>query len=299
MLRAATYAILAIGLALPPQPACAQSQNSDLHIGLLLDSEPRDTDSGSDLDFLREEIHKVLGAGRSVHFLPEHLRFGAERADYLSLANDPAVDLVIAVGPASAAMLAALGDLPKPTIAVGVLDVELQGMPLAEPGVSGVPNFTYVLGTHPMEGPGGVPPHPSFFPSGRHRQRDPERQAGFRGFLPTPRRPSGSRGGAGFLGTGSTPAGAGRLSRRGIPDDGVRAQSRGGRHPGRGPCRAQAAFLCHEPVSCGCGDHGLYGRPERPGPDRPQPRPDRRGSRPGGGAGGDARASATSTTSGC
>ena len=151
MLRAATYAILAIGLALPPQPACAQSQNSDLHIGLLLDSEPRDTDSGSDLGFLQEEIHKVLGAGRSVHFLPEHLRFGAERADYLSLAKDPAVDLVIAVGPASAAMLAALGDLPKPTIAVGVLDVELQRMPLAEPGVSGVPNFTYVLGTHPME----------------------------------------------------------------------------------------------------------------------------------------------------
>ncbi len=151
MLRTAIYAVLAIGLALALQPARAQSQDSDLHIGLLLDTAPRDTDSGSDLDFLRVEIHKVLGAGRSVHFLPEHLRFGAERADYLSLANDPAVDLVIAVGPASAAMLAALGDLPKPTIAVGVLDVELQRMPLAEPGVSGVPNFTYVLGTHPIE----------------------------------------------------------------------------------------------------------------------------------------------------
>ena len=150
MLRAAIYAILATSLALPPQPARAQSQDSDLHIGLLLDTAPSDTDSGSDLDFLQEEIHKVLGAGKSVHFLPEHLRFGAERADYLSLANDPAVDLVIAAGPASAAMLAALGDLPKPTIAVGILDVELQRMPLAEPGVSGVPNFTYVLGTHPI-----------------------------------------------------------------------------------------------------------------------------------------------------
>ena len=151
MLRTATYAVLAISLALPLQPACAQGENSDLHIGLLLDSAPREADSGSDLDFLREEIHKVLGAGRSVHFLPEHLRFGAGRADYLSLANDPAVDLIIAVGPASASMLAALGDLPKPTIAVGILDVELQGMPLAEPGVSGVPNFTYVLVTHPIE----------------------------------------------------------------------------------------------------------------------------------------------------
>ena len=151
MLRTAIYAALAIGPALPLQPACAQGENSDLRIGLLLDSAPRETDSGSDLDFLGEEIHKVLGAGRSVHFLPEHLRFGAGRAEYLSLANDPAVDLIIAVGPASAAMLAALGDLPKPTIAVGILDVELQGMPLVEPGVSGVPNFTYVLGTHAIE----------------------------------------------------------------------------------------------------------------------------------------------------
>ena len=151
MLRTATFTVLAISLVLPLPPACAQGENSDLHIGLLLDSAPSDTDSGSDLDFLREEIHKVLGAGRAVHFLPEHVRFGAGRADYLSLANDPGVDLIISVGPASASMLAALGDLPKPTIAVGILDVELQGMPLAEPGVSGVPNFTYVLVTHPIE----------------------------------------------------------------------------------------------------------------------------------------------------
>ena len=151
MLRTAVYAVLAIGLALPAPPASAQSENSDLYVGLLLDSRPRETDPGSGLALLQEEIHKVLGAGRTVHFLPEHLRFGAESADYLSLANDPAVDLVIAVGPANASMLAAQGSLPKPTIAVGILDVELQGMPLVEPGVSGVSNFTYVLSTHSIE----------------------------------------------------------------------------------------------------------------------------------------------------
>ena len=48
-------------------------------------------------------------------------------------------------------MLAAQGALPKPTIAVGILDVELQRMPLVEPGVSGVRNFTYVLSTHPIQ----------------------------------------------------------------------------------------------------------------------------------------------------
>ncbi len=152
MLRTAISAVLGIGLALPLPQACAQSEKKiDLHVGLLLDARPHETDSGSDLEFLRGEIHRVLGAERSVHFLPEHLRFGAGLAGYLSLANDPAVDLIISVGPASASMLAAQGGLPKPTIAVGILDVELQRMPLVDPGVSGVSDFTYVLSSHAIE----------------------------------------------------------------------------------------------------------------------------------------------------
>lgn len=148
MLGIAIAAVLFIGLVLPTH---AQIEKSDLYIGLLLDFGAEATDDDGELSLLQEEIHKVLGVDTSVHFLPEHMRFSAEHEDYLSLANDPAVDLIIAAGPASAAMLAAQGALPKPTIAVGILDVELQQMPLVEPGVSGVPNFTYVLSTHPIQ----------------------------------------------------------------------------------------------------------------------------------------------------
>ena len=148
MLGIAISAVLFMGLVLPTH---AQIEKSDLYIGLLLDFEAEATDDASELALLQEEIHKVLGVNKSVHFLPEHMRFSAEHEDYLSLANDPAVDLIIAAGPASAAMLAAQGNLPKPTIAVGILDVELQRMPLVEPGVSGVRNFTYVLSTHPIQ----------------------------------------------------------------------------------------------------------------------------------------------------
>ena len=148
MLGIAISAVLFMGLVLPTH---AQVEKSDLYIGLLLDFGAEATDAGSELALLQEEIHKVLGVDKSVHFLPEHMRFSAEHEDYLSLANDPAVDLIIAAGPASAAMLAAQGALPKPTIAVGILDVELQQMPLVEPGVSGVRNFTYVLSTHPIQ----------------------------------------------------------------------------------------------------------------------------------------------------
>ena len=148
MLGIAISAVLFMGLVLP---AHAQIEKSDLYIGLLLDFRAEATNAERDLALLQEEIHKVLGVDKSVHFLPEHLRFSADYEDYLSLANNPAVDLIIAAGPASAAMLAAQGALPKPTIAVGILDVELQRMPLVEPGVSGVRNFTYVLSTHPIQ----------------------------------------------------------------------------------------------------------------------------------------------------
>ena len=148
MLGIAISAVLVMGLVLPTH---AQIEKSDLYIGLLLDFGAEATDDDGELSLLQEEIHKVLGVDTSVHFLPEHMRFSAEHAHYLSLANDPAVDLIIAAGPASAAMLAAQGALPKPTIAVGILDVELQQMPLVEPGVSGVRNFTYVLSTHSIQ----------------------------------------------------------------------------------------------------------------------------------------------------
>ena len=132
-------------------PARSQISKSDLHIGLLLDFAAESPDAGQGLAHLKDEILKVLGIGKSVHFLPEHLRFSAGQAGYLSLVDDPVVDIIIAAGPASAAMLATQGDLPKPTIAVGILDRELQRMPMVEPGVSGVRNFTYVLSNHPIQ----------------------------------------------------------------------------------------------------------------------------------------------------
>ena len=168
MLGVAISAVLFMGLVLPTH---AQIEKSDLYIGLLLDFGAEATDDDGELPLLQEEIHKVLGVDRSVHFLPEHMRFSAEQADYLSLANDPAVDLIIAAGPASAAMLAAQGALPKPTIAVGILDVELQQMPLVETRRLRSAQF-YLRPQYPPnpKGPGGVPPHPSLCPPSRRRQ---------------------------------------------------------------------------------------------------------------------------------
>ena len=135
---------------LASQP-CAQIDKRDLYVGLLLDSRLEITGAERELALLKDEIRKVLGVNRTPRFLPSHRRFSAAYAEYLFLANDPSVDLIIAAGPAGATMLAARDSLPKPTIAVGILDVELQRMPLVDPGVSAVGNFTYVLGNHPIK----------------------------------------------------------------------------------------------------------------------------------------------------
>ena len=150
MLRIAIAVIVILVLMWTPCPAQAQIDKRDLHIGLLLDFSAPAIDTGNKLVYLKEEIHKVLGSEKSVYFTSEHIHFSAELADYLSLVNDAAVDMIIAVGPASAGILTAYGDFPKPTIAVGILDAEMQQIPLAGPGVSGIENFTYVLSTHPL-----------------------------------------------------------------------------------------------------------------------------------------------------
>ena len=133
-------------------PMQAQLEKSDIHIGLVLDFSNAQTRTPDELGLLQEEIQKVLSADKSIHFLPEHMRFTEGRkdrvlADYLSLASDPAVDLIIAAGAVSATVLAAQGALPKPTVVLGVLDSVLQKLPLTESGASGVDNFTYILST--------------------------------------------------------------------------------------------------------------------------------------------------------
>lgn len=143
-------AILVVVLFSQGAPALAQIEKKDIHIGLLIDFAPGAGDTDRALALLEDEIRMVVGPDRSARFLPEHQRYTIGRreqiaADYGSLAEDPLVDLIIAAGAVSSTMLAAQGPLPKPTVAVGIMDAEMQNMPLAEPGVSGVRNFTYVL----------------------------------------------------------------------------------------------------------------------------------------------------------
>lgn len=60
------------------------------------------------------------------------------------LYDDPEVDLIIGIGSITSVNLASRGDLPKPSIAIGIINPVFQEIPFTAKQTSGVDNFTYV-----------------------------------------------------------------------------------------------------------------------------------------------------------
>lgn len=134
----------------------AQIDKSDIYIGMLIDFVPDDTTNQDSFKRFQEEIQNVVGASKKVHFLPQHILFSQgsisrAMSDFQLLSGLNEVDIILAVGAVSATVAADWGIYPKPTVAVGVLDRELQLMPMTQEGTSGVPNFTYALSPRSMK----------------------------------------------------------------------------------------------------------------------------------------------------
>ncbi len=65
--------------------------------------------------------------------------------------RDPAVSIVVALGPVGSNLLASEGSPPKPAIAAAIIDAAWQGIPQRD-GTSGVPRLTYVDQSYPVGG---------------------------------------------------------------------------------------------------------------------------------------------------
>ncbi|MCP4458832.1 MAG: TolC family protein [Cytophagales bacterium] len=97
---------------------------------------------------LQEEIQKTLGASYQVIL---------EDNDIIRTAWDPNMaavsyetlsqrcDYIILLGMASTKAVLERNVFTKPTIALGIANVEVQGIPLNEDGASGISNFSYIL----------------------------------------------------------------------------------------------------------------------------------------------------------
>ncbi|MCK5070449.1 MAG: hypothetical protein KAR01_07895, partial [Desulfocapsa sp.] len=122
--------------------------SAKVQVGVLLDIKSETTDRF--VANLREEVTALLGNQYAIR-LPESKRYIANwssesvLANYRVLLDDPEVDIIVAVGALSSAILAQQTSFQKPLILLGVLDYELQQIPLTADKKSGVHNLTYVL----------------------------------------------------------------------------------------------------------------------------------------------------------
>lgn len=97
-------------------------------------------------ELIRSEINTLLHNRWSVEyeeFRGDHLRTRLEEELDQALERDD-IDLLIAVGPLSSAILAQKSNFSKPSIASVILDHDLQNLPLTEDNSSGIPNFAYI-----------------------------------------------------------------------------------------------------------------------------------------------------------
>lgn len=136
-----------VGLVAGLPPASTFAQAPVRTIGLSTDGPVEE--SAWLVDVFRNELEALAGTAFDLRF-PEAKRleaggtFEGAKAAHDRLLADPAVDLVVALGPLVSREMVARRDLPKPVIAPFVIDVLNPEIPRGPGGGSGVPNLCFV-----------------------------------------------------------------------------------------------------------------------------------------------------------
>ena len=119
----------------------------DIRLGIITDYKSFDN-FGELANLLQQEIQKTVGNSHNVILLPENIvspgnTLSEASQNYLNLSSRS--DVIIAFGPVSTKGVTVSGELKTPTIGVGIIDQDIQDLPLTPQGTSGVKNFSYVL----------------------------------------------------------------------------------------------------------------------------------------------------------
>jgi outer membrane protein TolC len=143
--------VLAIGLVLALMPPLAtgfqERQLPSVTIGVVTDGPVQRRTGYADL--LLQEIELLASQDFEVR-MPANIRLqGGFTASSISAAMDqlladPAVDLVVALGPVASHIAVQMRELPKPLVAFMVIDEDWQGAP-RDGDASGVPNLNYIV----------------------------------------------------------------------------------------------------------------------------------------------------------
>ncbi|MEM1405749.1 MAG: TolC family protein [Bacteroidota bacterium] len=130
------------------------SSAQELKIGMIIDTEGNQERIGVLKNALIAEIQKTIGSSTKVSIEDQDIvpiNWNAEAAvsSYSNLAER--CDVIILVGVLSAKTILNNSPLSKPTLAIGITNIELQEIPITSAGTSGVRNFSYVLTSRDIE----------------------------------------------------------------------------------------------------------------------------------------------------
>ena len=124
----------------------------DIRLGIVTDF-PQSPVIDSIFQVMTLEIDRTTGSAKKVTLTPEHVIYKSNsleqaRANY-DLIN-PQVDFMILIGGVSIKGALINGTFPKPTIGLGIIDPDLQEIPLQD-GKSGIQNFSYIWAAQDFE----------------------------------------------------------------------------------------------------------------------------------------------------
>lgn len=132
---------------------CGDLMAQEVRLGIIADL-PNEAQLNQLNQPLLEEIRKTLGPSRPVSLVDSNvftinwkIEPVAERYETLQ----ERVDLILLIGAVSIRGALDRGVFEKPTIGLGVFDTDIQQIPYEEPGISGMPNFSYVLTARDLE----------------------------------------------------------------------------------------------------------------------------------------------------
>lgn len=126
----------------------------EVKIGILFDIQKEDTREF--IDQLRQEVTSLLGSKYDIIIPAKEIKTASWSRqsilkEYEGLVADDSVDIIVAVGVLNAAVLAKMEKYPKPLMLLGIMDYELQQVPITRKKKSGIHNLTYILLAHDFE----------------------------------------------------------------------------------------------------------------------------------------------------
>lgn len=130
------------------------SAQKTVQIGILTDFEKSDKRSESINKLILTEVQKITGSAYNVVLKDENIysvgwNSKQAEASYAQLENS--CDIIIIVGVVSVSGVINRKVFKKPTIAVGVFDPKVQGLPKTEDETTGIKNFYYILTSQDAE----------------------------------------------------------------------------------------------------------------------------------------------------